>query len=62
MTSYTKTELNRIARQKDRLIASNTELLRCLIVACDWLADKGVPSEHIEMRRIHAAIANAEKK
>lgn len=47
---------------KDRLIASNTELLRCLIVACDWLADKGVPSEHIEMRRIHAAIANAEKK
>lgn len=37
------------------------ELLKRLIVANDWLADKGIPAEHIEMVRIREAIAQGLK-
>jgi len=42
-----------------RLIAAAPDLLERLIVATDWLADKGVPFDHVEMMRIRAAIAKA---
>lgn len=35
------------------------ELVSRLEVANDWLADKGVPANHVEMKRIREAIANA---
>lgn len=37
------------------------ELVARLEVANDWLADKGVPAEHVEMKRIRETIANANK-
>jgi len=37
------------------------ELLARLEVAIDWLADKGVPADHAEAKRIHAAIAKAKR-
>lgn len=42
------------------LIAAAPELLRSLEIAADWLADKGVPADHVEMIRIRAAIAKVE--
>ncbi len=42
-----------------RLISTAPDLLRACIVAMDWLADKGMDPDHIEMRRIRTAIAKA---
>ena len=42
------------------LLAAAPDLLKALIVAQDWLGDKGVPVDHIEMKRIMAAIEKAE--
>ena len=41
------------------LIAAAPSLLRALIVASDWLADNGVPADHVEMVRIREALAKA---
>lgn len=43
-------------------IAAAPDLLKALVVAADWLADKGVPADHVEMVRIRVAIAAAEKE
>ncbi len=45
-----------------RLIAAAPELLKRLVVAQDWLADKGVPADHVEMVRIRATISAAMPK
>lgn len=50
------------SRANARLIAAAPELLRACITAMDWLADKGVPHDHVEVKRILAAIAKAEER
>ncbi len=46
----------------DALKTQRDALLSRLVVARDWLADKGVPADHVEMVRIQAAIALAQPK
>jgi|GEM_PF-3969595 len=36
------------------------DLLKSCIVAVDWLSDKGVSPDHVELKRIRAAISKAE--
>ena len=47
-------------RANARLIAAAPDLLRSCIVAIDWLSDKGVPADHVEMRRLRDAVAMTE--
>jgi hypothetical protein len=43
-----------------RLIAAAPDLLEALVVAMDWLGDKGVTADHPEMRKLMAVRARAE--
>ena len=44
------------------LIEEAPNLLARLIVAVDWLSDKGVPGDHPELLRMIAAIKSATRK
>ena len=52
------------ARERDALKALNAELIVRLQVAVDWLSDKGIAADHVEIVRMLAAIdaATAEAK
>lgn len=47
------------SKEDAHMISAAPNMFRCLLVACDWLADKGVPADHIEMVRIREALAKA---